>query len=134
MGTDSVYTLTSSYERDAACPVCSPGVVLEVDPGATLGQVLETMVADERLGKHISAPSVSYGTANLYMRGVLEEQTRPNLDKVRAAVFEAQAFQYYHSIYQVSLETIYLIHPNPPPSELINKWINCAAHRLSGGG
>jgi hypothetical protein len=30
-----------------------------------------------------SAPSVSYGSTNLFMRGALEAQTRPNLSKVR---------------------------------------------------
>lgn len=30
-----------------------------------------------------SAPSVSYGSTNLYLRGALEEQTRHNLEKVR---------------------------------------------------
>lgn len=30
-----------------------------------------------------SAPSVSYGSTNLYMRGALEAQTRGNLDKAR---------------------------------------------------
>lgn len=29
-----------------------------------------------------SAPSISYGSTNLYMRGALEAQTRPNLAKV----------------------------------------------------
>lgn len=82
MGTDSIYALTSSYERDPSCPVCSPGVFLDVSPDATLGEVIEAMVADENLSKHVSAPSLSYGTSNLYMRGVLEEQTRPNLEKV----------------------------------------------------
>ena len=32
---------------------------------------------------HRSAPSVSYGSTNLYMRGALESQTRHNLEKVR---------------------------------------------------
>ena len=39
------------------------------------------MLADPGLGKHLTNPSVSYGTANLYMRGALEEATRSNLDK-----------------------------------------------------
>ena len=45
-------------------------------------QVIEGLMADPDLGKHLSAPSVSYGSTNLYMRGALEAQTRPNLEKV----------------------------------------------------
>jgi len=81
VGTDSVYALTSSYERDPSCPVCSPGVTFEVNPEASLGEVVDAIVKDEHLGKHVSAPSVSYGTNNLYMRGVLEEATRENLTR-----------------------------------------------------
>ena len=81
VGTDSVYTLTSSYERDEGCPVCSAGVTLRVSPAATLAHVIAAMLADGGLGRHLAAPSVSYGAANLYMRGALEEETRPNLDK-----------------------------------------------------
>lgn len=39
VGTHGVYTLTTPYERDEHCPFCSPGVLLEVDPAATLQQV-----------------------------------------------------------------------------------------------
>ena len=39
MGTDSVYTLTTPYERDDKCPICSAGVGFEVQPGTTLQQV-----------------------------------------------------------------------------------------------
>jgi hypothetical protein len=45
-------------------------------------QVIAKLVADPALGKHLSNPSVSYGSTNLYMRGALEAETRPNLDKV----------------------------------------------------
>lgn len=39
-------------------------------------------MADPALGRHLSAPSVSYGSTNLYMRGALEAETRPNLERV----------------------------------------------------
>jgi hypothetical protein len=39
VGTHGVYTLTTPYERDEQCPICSPGVLLEVDPSASLQQV-----------------------------------------------------------------------------------------------
>ena len=41
-------------------------------------------MADKALGTKLSAPSVSYGAENLYMRGPLEEATRGNLGRVRA--------------------------------------------------
>ena len=40
-------------------------------------------MADKALGARLSAPSVSYGAENLYMRGPLEEATRGNLARVR---------------------------------------------------
>jgi len=46
-------------------------------------QVLDALVADKALGARLAAPSVSYGAANLYMRGPLEEATRGNLARVR---------------------------------------------------
>ena len=48
-------------------------------------QVIESVKSDRTLGKNLQAPSVSYGAINLYMRGVLEEETRPNLRKVSLA-------------------------------------------------
>ena len=48
-----------------------------------LAQVVASMLADPALGHHLSAPSVSHGTNNLYMRGALEAETAPNLEKVR---------------------------------------------------
>lgn len=37
--TDGVYTLTTPYERDASCPICSSGVPFAIAPTATLQQV-----------------------------------------------------------------------------------------------
>lgn len=48
-----------------------------------LVQVIDALVADKALGASLSAPSISHGSENLYMRGVLEEMTRENLSKVR---------------------------------------------------
>lgn len=48
----------------------------------TREQVIDVLKADRNLGKNLEAPSVSYGAINLYMRGVLEEETKPNLSKV----------------------------------------------------
>lgn len=38
------------------------------------------MKADSVIGARIENPSVSYGSTNLYMKGVLEAETRHNLD------------------------------------------------------
>ena len=48
-----------------------------------LAQVMEELIADKALGAKLAAPSISHGAQNLYMRGVLEEATRENLDRVR---------------------------------------------------
>lgn len=48
-------------------------------------QVIDALVADRTLGANLSAPSVSHGSENLYMRGPLEELTRDNLTKVCCA-------------------------------------------------
>mmetsp|Transcript_25356 Transcript_25356/g.83349 ORF Transcript_25356/g.83349 Transcript_25356/m.83349 type:complete len:436 (-) Transcript_25356:758-2065(-) len=76
-GGHGVYTHTVAYDRDSECIACSPGVPLEVEETATLQQVLEILVA--RYPDKLRAPSVSCGSSNLYMQGVLEAETRPNL-------------------------------------------------------
>ena len=45
-------------------------------------QVMDALIADKGLGANLNAPSISHGSANLYMRGPLEEATRHNLAKV----------------------------------------------------
>ena len=42
-------------------------------------QVIEALKADSRLGANLAAPSISAGSVNLYMRGVLEAETAGNL-------------------------------------------------------
>ena len=42
---------------------------------------MAALQADSKLGAHLTAPSVSYGAVNLYMRGVLEAETAGNLAK-----------------------------------------------------
>ncbi|KAK9829882.1 hypothetical protein WJX72_008443 [[Myrmecia] bisecta] len=81
VGTDGVYTHTAAYEKDPACQMCSPGVPFEVRPDMTLSQVIEALKADPQLGRQLNEPSISYGATNLYMRGVLEQATRDNLEK-----------------------------------------------------
>ncbi|GFH14838.1 E2_bind domain-containing protein, partial [Haematococcus lacustris] len=47
----------------------------------TAEQVIDCMMADPVLGQHLKAPSVSYGSVNLFAHGIFEEETRPNLGK-----------------------------------------------------
>lgn len=81
VGSNGVYTHTVEYERDPECIVCSMGVPLQCRMEATLQQVMESLLGLPSLEGKLSAPSVSYGSQNLYMRGPLEEFTRPNLSK-----------------------------------------------------
>ncbi|CAD7698697.1 unnamed protein product [Ostreobium quekettii] len=81
MGGEGIYTHTVAYERDPECLVCSPGISFPCRRDMTLQQVIDIIKEDERLGTGLEAPSLSCGSTNLYMRGVLEEATRPNLEK-----------------------------------------------------
>lgn len=73
--------MTSSYERDELCPLCSAGTCIGVPGATTLNDLIQQMLSHPGLGSHLSAPSVSFGTSNLYVRGALEESTRGNLEK-----------------------------------------------------
>lgn len=81
VGTDSIYTLTSSYEKSADCIVCSPALRMNVSHSMTLEEFVSGLLEHPSLKEYISAPSVSYGHMNLYMRGALEHMTRDNLPK-----------------------------------------------------
>lgn len=78
-GTRGTYTYTMRLERNPQCAVCSPGVSLRMSAECTLQDVLDRLQKD--YPERLLAPSVSYGSASLYMRGVLEESTRGNLGK-----------------------------------------------------
>lgn len=84
VGTDGVYTLTSRYEKDEHCPLCSSGTVIRMKRGATLQECMNVLVGDVHLKGRVEKPSLSYGSRNLYVRGALEEMTRPNLTKTMA--------------------------------------------------
>ncbi len=44
-------------------------------------QFIDKIRADPVLGKHLAAPSVSYGAVQLYAHGIFEAETRPNLGR-----------------------------------------------------
>ena len=80
VGTSGVYTHTVAYERDPECPVCSPGVRLELPRDATLDACIEAMRT--AFPDKVDAPSVSVADGtHLYMRGPLEGEFRENLGK-----------------------------------------------------
>jgi ubiquitin-activating enzyme E1 C len=51
--------------------------------------VIDLILSHPQLGRLVAHPSVSYGATPLYMRGVLEEDTRPNLSKRAAELLAA---------------------------------------------
>lgn len=79
MGGDSIYSLASCYEKDPSCIICSPPTVIHTSYDVTLEEFLQVMLENDCLKNHLSAPTVSYGHTNLYMRGALEHMTRGNL-------------------------------------------------------
>lgn len=87
VGTDSVYTLTSQYERDATCPICSAGVLISLPKSFTLQQTIDAIVSHKDLQKLLSYPSISHGMRNVYMRGALEASTKLNLVKTLDEIF-----------------------------------------------
>lgn len=84
VGSGGVYTHTVAYERDPNCVVCSPGVAFEIGASATLQELIDALVTAHP--DSLAAPSVSYGSVNLYMRGALEEDTKHNLTQVMSAL------------------------------------------------
>mmetsp|Transcript_1726 Transcript_1726/g.4037 ORF Transcript_1726/g.4037 Transcript_1726/m.4037 type:complete len:434 (+) Transcript_1726:764-2065(+) len=91
VGSGGVYTHTVAYERDPDCPICSPGLPLYVRPAMTLQETIDAMLKDEAIGSRVSAPSVSHGADNLYMRGALEAMTRENLSKPLAELLGSKS-------------------------------------------
>ncbi len=64
-------------------------------------QVIDQMISENIGDRTLKAPSVSYGSTNLYMRGPLEEMTRPNLQKV-SLDFDSLLFCRCTNLYGVS--------------------------------
>ena len=79
VGTDSIYTLTSAYEKDPNCIACSAAIGMNIATGSTLEQFIANLLEHPQMRDSIQSPSVSHGHSNLYMRGALEGMTRQNL-------------------------------------------------------
>lgn len=69
MGTDGVYTLTTPYERDDKCPICSPGVSYAVQPSTTLRQV-RLLCLDLKRVPHACASWITLASSELHGAGV----------------------------------------------------------------
>lgn len=78
-GTRGVYTHTVAYDRDPGCAVCGSGVPVAMPPNSTLQSLLDALLL--RFPDRLAAPSISHGVRPLYVRGVFEEETRPNLSR-----------------------------------------------------
>ena len=81
MGGDGIYTHTVAYEKDSQCAICSPGISMTISETRTLEDLVSMIAKHPSVNGNISAPSISYGSTNLYMQGPLEEATRPNLKR-----------------------------------------------------
>jgi ubiquitin-activating enzyme E1 C len=81
MGGEGIYTHTVAYEKDPQCTVCSSGISMIISESKTLEELLAMVSEHPSVQGNISAPSVSYGSKNLYMQGPLEEATRANLKR-----------------------------------------------------
>lgn len=55
-----------------------------------LSQVIDVMLQHPQLGPLLAHPSISHGFSNLYMRGVFEAETRPNLAKPMRELIEGE--------------------------------------------
>ncbi|KAJ3290900.1 hypothetical protein HK104_006462 [Borealophlyctis nickersoniae] len=82
VGDQGVYTYTFSLEKKEECPVCgSTALKLEVNPEAKLQELIDILL--DRREIQLKRPSLRTSSTSLYMQApkMLEEQTRPNLEK-----------------------------------------------------
>ena len=67
MGGEGIYTHTVAYEKDPQCTVCSSGISMTISESKTLEELLAMVSEHPSVQGNISAPSVSYGSKNLYV-------------------------------------------------------------------
>ena len=60
----------------------------------------------ERYPDRLATPSVSYGTSNLYMRGVFEEETRANLSRPMTDLMVRSPQDSCHLLYPCVVSTV----------------------------
>ena len=86
-----LYAPTFKYERNPECIVCGESVVMEIPATATLTMLMEAMEEDQRLRLKKPSLRVEGGGKKgetLYMRGVLEESYKENLDVALSDLFD----------------------------------------------
>lgn len=92
MGAEGIYSHTVAYERDPSCPICSKGIEVSIDPQITLQGLIDIMMAHPALvEKKIKSPSIMYGSQPLFAKGIYEEETRQNLDRVMKELLPLEA-------------------------------------------
>jgi len=83
VGNEGTYTYTFEYEPKQFCAVCGSNTfTYEVSADSKLQAVVENLSVDPKY--QMRRPSLRSGGRNLYMQGLLEATTRPNLDKTLA--------------------------------------------------
>merc|ERR1711937_459478 len=90
MGGEGIYTHTVAYEKDDECAVCGAGISMSIFREETLEDLLGEVANHIKVKGKILAPSISYGSVNLYMQGPLEEVTRHNLKKTLNQIMQGQ--------------------------------------------
>lgn len=79
-GINGVYTYTFEYEQKPGCAVCGSNVFsYEISKEAKLQVLLDNLADDPQY--QLRKPSLRSEGRNLYMQGMLEQVTRPNLSK-----------------------------------------------------
>eukprot|EP01111_Echinosteliopsis_oligospora_P015096 TRINITY_DN5854_c0_g1_i1.p1 TRINITY_DN5854_c0_g1~~TRINITY_DN5854_c0_g1_i1.p1 ORF type:complete len:446 (+),score=108.89 TRINITY_DN5854_c0_g1_i1:60-1397(+) len=79
-GVNGIYTYTFEYEQKEGCAVCGSNFAkLDLAKTTKLQRVVEILTEDPRF--QLKRPSLRCNGRNLYMQGMLEANTRPNLDK-----------------------------------------------------
>jgi ubiquitin-activating enzyme E1 C len=79
-GVNGIYTYTFEYEQKEGCAVCGSNVfAYEISRNTKLQALLDSLHDDPKF--QLRRPSLRCGKINLYMQGMLESTTRPNLDK-----------------------------------------------------
>jgi len=82
-GLTGVYTHTFEMEQREGCAVCGQNTAqYDTSPKYTLQDLVEFLLADENF--QFKKPSLRSKGKNLYMQGLLEAATRPNLEKTLA--------------------------------------------------
>lgn len=95
-GLEGIHTKVTEFVRDKDCLVCGPGTLLELDQTVSLLKFMDLLAGHPKL--RLSKASVTYRGTNLYMQApaILEEMTRPNLQKPLYELMEKVAKDVIH--------------------------------------